>query len=174
MAKAPRRGEFAERLRVARRHIRGIPHRHPTSGEIFQERAHFTPESPRRDDCDTGDISQAESVLRSFPGFDGNIRGDADLGEIGRRNRRAQIRIGDINQRRGFKRRADALLPALDLQRAGDHGSDATDFLPFRRQRIVAPFRWNLRKGFEMHRQSIGIARQPRLLAGESEDRRKP
>ena len=92
-------------------------------------------------------IGQAERVRRPLPGFDRNVGSDADLGEIDRRRaRRRRSAIGDIDERRGLERRADALLAALDLKRAGDHGADATDLLPFRRERLVAPCGGNFRE----------------------------
>ncbi len=61
----------------------------PTSGEIFQDRAHFRPCAPVRHDGDAGNVGEPESLQRTLPSLDRNIRGDADFGEIDRfENRR--------------------------------------------------------------------------------------
>ena len=55
-------------------------------------------------------LRQAKGVGGAVSGFDVDVGGDADLGEIDAVERAGQIRIRNINGGRRFKRRADALL----------------------------------------------------------------
>src|SRR5690606_36207733 len=71
--------------------------------------------------------------------------------------------------------RADALRSPLDLQRTRHDPAYAPDLLPFPRQSIIAPRLRNLGEDLQVNRAVLGrIAREPRLLCREREDRRQP
>src|SRR5690349_24739243 len=79
-----------------------------------------------------------------------------------------------MDDRMRLKRRTDALVRTLDLQRAGDDATDGAELAPFFRERVVAPSRGHVRKQFEMHRRRGRIAREPGFLRRETKHRRKP
>ena len=88
---------------------------------------------------DPQNIVKAECVRWSFARLDGDVRGDADFGEINGFEQRLQTRIGDKHFWCGFERGADTFLRPLDFQGAGDDRTDAADFIPFFRQCVIAP-----------------------------------
>jgi hypothetical protein len=67
-----------------------------------------------RNHGNSADILQPECVLRSGSGFDPQSRGNADFRKVTISDGFDQGRIGDVHDRRGFQRRADALFAALD------------------------------------------------------------
>ena len=96
----------------------------PTSGRIFQQRAHFSPSAESGDHRDAGRIGQRERAARGGRVGQRQRRGDADVGEVDRSRSAASISASaTCDHRRRLEARADALVAALDLQRAGHHAA---------------------------------------------------
>src|SRR5947209_6642806 len=104
------------------------------------------------DDGDTGYVVQAERARGCAALAYLVVRGDADFGEIDVEQRAEQRLVGDVDDRRGLQRRADALGGAFQFQRAGDDAADVADDFPLRRQRLVAQRLQAVRKQRQMHR----------------------
>jgi len=68
---------------------------------------------------DARHVVEAERIGRSLLIGRHRIRGDADLGQIGIEQGVEDFPVRNVNQRRGFQRRADPLRRPLDFQRAG-------------------------------------------------------
>ena len=80
-----------------------------------------------------------------------------------------------MHDRMRFERRADALLRALALERAGDDAAHGANFTPLLGQPVVAPVLRHLGEGFQMHRLGIvAVARDPGFFRGEAQHRRQP
>src|SRR5262245_52327584 len=80
-----------------------------------------------------------------------------------------------MHDRMRLERGADALLRALDLERAGHDAAHGTNFSPFIRELVVAPGGWHLGKSFQMDGFcALAKTREPGLLGGEAKHRRKP
>ena len=67
----------------------------------------------------------------------------------------------EIDARRRLERRADLLVGARDLDRAGDDERSARIVSHVLRQRVVAPFGRDRRELFEMDRAARRVARRP-------------
>ena len=88
---------------------------------------------------------------------------------------RSIARVGDVDLGRRLEARADALGGPLELQRAGDDAAHVAHQLPLLGQLVVAPGLVELGERFEMHRAfAARIAREPRFLGRERQDRRQP
>ena len=147
----------------------------PMVVRIFHERAHLVP-SARLGTTATPATSGRRNALGGTVALhQGRRRGDADLGEIDIGDRLEQILVGDVHDRMRFERRADALLRALDLERAGDDAAHDAHLAPFVGQLVVAPGGRHLGEQFEMHGLRVGaIARSPGFLRREAQHRREP
>ena len=103
------------------------------------------------------------------------VRGDADVGEVDRGERGAQRLVGDVDDRGGLEAGADALVAALDLERAGDDAAGAADAVPLRGERGVVPVARGGGEVDEVDRAVLaGEAGEPDLLHGEGQHRREP
>ena len=80
------------------------------------------------------------------------------------------------NLHRRLEARADALLGALELDRAGDDAAQIAQLRPFRAERLVAPAGRHVAIKLEMDARcrGIAVAAQPRFLGGEAQHRRQP
>ena len=159
--------------RAARR--RDIRRSSPTVGRIFHDRAHLVPTAFSTTTATPGTSFSRNAFGRRVVIGHHRVRGDADLGQIDIEQRAEDLLVRNVDQRRGFQRRADALGRALDFQRAGDDAADVADGLPLRSQRIVAEILKALRKQGQMHRR-LGVrpVHPPRFLGGETQHRRQP
>ena len=80
-----------------------------------------------------------------------------------------QFFVRDVHDRMRFERGADALLRALDLQRAGDDAAHGAHLAPFLGQLVVAPGGRNRGEALQVHRgRAVAVARQPRFLGREA------
>ena len=86
-----------------------------------------------------------------------------------------QVFVGDVHDRVRFERGADALLRALDLQRAGDDAAHGAHLPPLVGELVVAPGGRHFGEQFEVHRlRRRAIARGPGLFGREAQHRRQP
>ena len=114
---------------------------------IFHERAHFLP-SARLGTTATPATSGSRNALAGpFVPDERRRRGDAHLGEIAIDHGLVQLLVRHMHDRMRFERRADALLRALDLERAGDDAAHGADLPPFLGELVVAPGGRHLGKG---------------------------
>src|SRR5262245_30052157 len=155
---------FAQRLGVARRHIRKARLRADARQDLPRARATLAVGTPHLD-RDARNVIEPEGA--GWPlGLDQGCSGrDRDLGEIDVDHRLEQLRVAHIDHRIGFERGADALGGALDLERAGDHAAYHAHLAPLLGERVVAPGGRDLRELLEVHRAFWRrIAREPGLL----------
>src|SRR5437899_1325500 len=71
----------------------------------------------------TLDVVEAERVRRTITLDERVVRRDGDLGEVYVNHGSEQLGIRNVDDRRGLERRTDALVRALDFERAGDHAA---------------------------------------------------
>ena len=142
---------------------------------IFHERAHLVP-SARLGTTATPATSGRRKASAGPSSCDQRRRrGDADLGEIDVDHRLVKLLVRHVHDRMRLERGADALLRALDLERAGDDAAHDAHLAPLLGQLVVAPGRRHLGESFEVHRLRVGaIARQPGFLRREAQHRRQP
>src|SRR3984957_7763524 len=166
--------KFAKRLRVARGHVGEIGR---SAGwiEVAPRARAFDPLRALHNDADVGRVRQPKRRLgHRRPEFDRNVRGDADLGKINVFERLQMLGIAEIDPWRGFEGRADLLLGASDLDRAGDDEPQHADRLPGPGQLVIPPRGGDGWKLLEMDRAMGGVSRRPGFLGGENQDRREP
>ncbi|MPL90964.1 hypothetical protein SDC9_37023 [bioreactor metagenome] len=127
------------------------------------------------DHRDARNLGQAEGLVRRRIGGHGQRRGDAQVIEADRAQRRGEGFVLDMHDRRGLERGADHLGGTLHLERGGDRTAGAADALPFLRERLVLPVGGRRREVLQMNRAILGReAAEPDVLHGEGQDRRKP
>jgi hypothetical protein len=71
--------------------------------------------------ADARHLGQPERLGRDRIAGQRDVRGDADIGEIDRLQRRQHLGVADMHDRRGLQAGADGLVAALHLQRRGHH-----------------------------------------------------
>ena len=171
----PRRVPFAQRLGVAGRHVRivGIAAdqraRSSTSGRICGPRR-----APARRDAPH--LVEPEGVGRALAAPDVDARRDADLGEVDARRGRPPSSSSAMKTVGAASRLAPMRFCARSISSAPVTTRRTRRTLAQRSARaVVPPGLRHLGKGLEVHRTVlVGIARQPRLLGREGEDRREP
>ena len=119
----------------------------PAAGALFARRE-------VRDDGDAGGVLKREGIGRRGGVGENQIRGDAHIGEIDAGQCRAGGVVVDVDDRSGLEAGADALVAALDFERAGDDAAGAADRLPLRGERGGEPGGGGLREVLKVDRAS--------------------
>ena len=140
--------------------------RSPTSGSTCQQRAHLAPARARGTTPTPGDVGEREGARRRRARRAARCRSRSRA----RRDRAPASSLGvgraDEHLRRRLEARADPLVAALDLERAGDHPPHPADPLPAGAERRVEPGRRELRELAQMdaavRRRDGARARPPR------------
>ncbi len=127
------------------------------------------------DHGDAGDLGQAVGLLRCGIGRQLQVRGDADVGEVHRLQRRQHIGVLDMDHRRGLQRGTDHLLDPLHLQRGGDDAARLAHTGPLGREGLVLPRRRRFREVLQVDGAVLAReAFQPDFFHGEAQHRRQP